>query len=195
MTHATYADIFRPNVSRNALVYDFVLVIGASIFIALCAQIAIPVPFSPVPITGQTLAVLLTGILLGRKRAGAAILAYLAEGTAGLPVFAGGASGPQHLIGPTGGYLFGFILAAWVCGYLAERGWDRSFWLALLTMIAGKTIIYTCGLLWLSNWVGFHHVLVLGLYPFIPGMLIKIVLATVMLPLGWKFLGDKSCRS
>ncbi len=189
MTYTTYADIFRPSVSKNALVYDFVLVIGATIFIALCAQIAIPVPFSPVPITGQTLAVLLTGILLGRKRGSVAILAYYGEGAAGLPVFAGGGFGIQHLIGPTGGYLAGFILAAYVCGYFAERGWDRTFILTLLILITGKVIIYTCGLLWLSNWVGFNQVLIMGLYPFLPGMLIKIALATVMLPLGWKFLG------
>ena len=194
MTYTTYADIFRPGVSRNAPVariYDFVLIVAASVFIALCAQIAIPLPYSPVPITGQTLAVLLTGILLGSKRGSAAVVAYCAEGAAGLPVFAGGGFGIQHFIGPTGGYLAGFVLAAYICGYLAERGWDRTFILTLLTLITGKAIIYACGLLWLVKWVGFNQVLIMGLYPFIPGMLIKIALATVLLPLGWKYLGVK----
>jgi biotin transport system substrate-specific component len=189
MTHTTYADVFRPSIRKNARVYDIVLIVGATIFIALCAQIAIPVPFSPVPITGQTLAVLLTGILLGRRRGSAAMLVYCTEGVLGLPVFAGGSFGIQHLIGPTGGYLLGFIPAAYFCGYLAEQGWDRSFVPTLLTMLAGKLIIYTCGLLWLGQWVEFNQILIMGLYPFLPGMAIKIILATVMLPLGWKFLG------
>jgi biotin transport system substrate-specific component len=194
MTYSTYADVLRPSVSRNARfahIYDFILIMSASVFIALCAQIAIPVPYSPVPITGQTLAVLLTGILLGSKRGSAAVVAYCAEGAAGLPVFAGGGFGIHHFIGPTGGYLAGFILAAYACGYLAERGWDRTFVRTLFTMITGKAIIYACGLLWLAKWVGFNQVLIMGLYPFIPGMLIKIALAAVILPLGWKFLGSK----
>jgi biotin transport system substrate-specific component len=191
MTYSTYADLFRPTIRREALLYNVVLIVGGAIFIALCAQIAIPVPFSPVPITGQTLAVLVTGILLGSRRGCAAVLLYLSEGVAGLPVFAGGSFGIQHLIGPTGGYLVGFIPGAYICGLLAERGWDRTFMHTLLLLLTGKLLIYTCGLLWLSHWVGFGNVLLMGLYPFLPGTVIKITLATAILPLGWKFLGLK----
>jgi len=191
MTYLTYADLLRPNIKRNALIYDLVLITGATIFMALSAQIAIPVPFSPVPITGQTLAVLLTGILLGSKRGSAAVLLYLAEGMSGLPVFAGGSFGIHHLIGPTGGYLFGFIPGVYVCGLLAERGWDRTFIQTLVLLITGKIMIYTCGLLWLAHLVGFDNALMMGLYPFLPGIVIKIILATALLPLGWKFLGQR----
>ncbi len=121
------ADIFRPSVRRYAGVYDAALILGASLLIALSARIAVPVPFSPAPITGQTLAVLLVGALLGSRRGALSVLAYLAEGAMGLPVFAGGGAGILWLLGPTGGYLFGFIAAAFVTGWLAERGWDRRF--------------------------------------------------------------------
>ena len=189
MTYSTYADIFRPTIRKESLVYDIVWIIGATIFIALAAQIAIPVPFSPVPITGQSLAVLLTGILLGSKRGSLTVILYLLEGIAGLPVFAAAGFGLTHLVGPTGGYLIGFVPAAFLCGYLAEKGWDRNFGLALLTMIIGKIAIFVCGLLWLAEWVGLDQVLMMGLYPFLPGMVIKITLATASLPLGWKLVG------
>jgi biotin transport system substrate-specific component len=192
MTYSTYADLLRPNIKRNALIYDLVLITGATIFMALSAQIAFPVPFSPVPITGQTLAVLLTGILLGSKRGSAAVLLYLAEGMIGIPVFAGGSFGIHHLIGPTGGYLFGFIPGVYVCGLLAERGWDRTFIQTLVLLITGKIMIYTCGLLWLAHLVGFDNALMMGLYPFLPGIVIKIILATALLPLGWKFFAQRS---
>jgi biotin transport system substrate-specific component len=191
MTYSTYTGFFRPVLKKEALAYDFIMLIGASVFIALAAQIAIPVPFSPVPITGQTLAVLLTGILLGSKRGAGAVLLYCAEGILGLPVFAGGSSGIYHLVGPTGGYLLAFIPAAYACGFLAERGWDRNVGRTLIMMVLGKIIIYTGGLFWLSFYVGSGQVLIMGLYPFIPGMIIKIFLAAILLPAGWKLLGRK----
>lgn len=190
MTYSTYADVFRPLAKQKALTYDVILVIGGSLFIALCAQVAIPLPFSPVPITGQTLAVLAVGVLLGSRRGGLSVLTYLIEGALGLPVFApDGQIGLARLVGPTGGYLVGFVIAAYAAGWLAERGWDRKVITALLAMLLGNAIIYACGLTWLGGFVGIEKALPLGLYPFIVGDLIKLALASASLPLGWKLLG------
>lgn len=194
MTYVSYADVLRPSMRRYALFYDVALVIGGSLLIALCAQIAIPLPFSPVPITGQTLAVLLIGALLGSQRGGLCLLAYLVEGTAGLPVFAGGKAGLAHLLGPTGGYLVGFIAAAHITGLLAERGWDRRMGTTLLAMLLGNAAIYALGLLWLARFVGGERVLASGLLPFIPGDLLKLILGTMFLPSKWKLLGQKGSR-
>ncbi len=186
----TYADVFRPDRRALARVYDALVVLGASAFIALSAQLALRLPFSPVPVTGQTLAVLLTGVLLGRRRGVAAVLAYLAEGVIGLPVFAGGMSGLAYALGPTGGYLLGFVAAAYLTGFLAERGWDRRSSTTALAMLVGNLAIYGPGLLWLGRFVG-DRVLALGLLPFIPGDLVKLVLAMLLLPLGWRWLAQE----
>jgi len=188
MANVTYADILRPSVKRHAVFYDIVLIIGGSLFIALCAQVIIPLPFSPVPITGQTLAVLLTGALLGSKRGSLALLAYLTEGTAGLPVFAGGTAGLLCLVGPTGGYLMGFIAAAFITGLLAERGWDQRVRTTFPAMLIGNAAIYVFGLIWLARFVGTEKVLSMGFYPFIPGDLLKLALASILLPSGWRLL-------
>lgn len=184
----TYAEVLRPSVRRYALLYDVALIVGGSLFIALSAQVAIPLPFSPVPVTGQTLAVPLIGALLGSRRGGLSLLAYLAEGALGLPVFAGGTAGLARLMGPTGGYLVGFVPAAFLTGLLAERGWDRQVRTTLLAMFLGNVAIYALGLLWLARFVGGERVLASGLLPFIPGDLLKLILATMFLPPGWKLL-------
>ncbi|MDW8104756.1 MAG: biotin transporter BioY [Armatimonadota bacterium] len=184
----TYAAVFRPAEKPYAIVYDLVCILGGTLFIALSAQVSISLPFSPVPITGQTLAVLLVGVLLGSHRAGLCLLTYLAEGSIGLPVFAGGKAGIAHLLGPTGGYLLGFVPAAFLVGWLAERGWDRRATSAFAAMLVGNMVIYIFGLPWLACFVGMERVMVAGLLPFIPGDLAKIVLATAMLPWGWKLL-------
>ena len=185
----TYADVLRPSAKRYALTYDAVLVLGGSVAMALSAQLAIPLPFSPVPVTGQTFAVLLIGALLGSRRGGLCVLAYLAEGAAGLPVFAAGTGGLLHLTGPTGGYLAGFVVAALVTGFLAERGWDRRFWTTIAAMLLGNIAIYGYGLPWLAFFVGAGKALPLGLKPFIAGDIYKLLLAAVLLPSGWKVLG------
>lgn len=190
----TYADILRPSVKRYALLYDIAWIAGGTLFITLSAQVAIPLPFSPVPITGQTLAVLLTGALLGSRRGSLCLLLYLAEGAFGLPVFAGGMAGPARLLGPTGGYLVGFMPAAFLTGLLAERGWDRRVRTSLLAMLLGNAVIYAFGLPWLARFVGGERVLASGLLPFIPGDLLKLILATTLLPSGWKRLGRKGDR-
>lgn len=185
-----YADILRPTVRRSALLYDIGLVLAGSLFIALSAQIAISLPFSPVPITGQTLAVLLVGALLGSRRGSLAVLAYIAEGLAGLPVFAGGAAGPARLLGPTGGYLVGFVVAAYLVGALAERGWDRRVATTAAAMVLGNLVIYAVGVLWLAPFVGgLSKAVTLGAVPFIPGDVLKIGAAALLLPGGWKLLG------
>ena len=185
-----YADLLRPTMRRSAFLYDAALVLGASLVIALSAQVAIQLPFSPVPITGQTMAVLLVGALLGSRRGALAVLAYIAEGLAGLPVFAGGAAGLTRLFGPTGGYLVGFVAAAFLVGWLAERGWDRRFGTTLAAMTLGNLVIYGVGAVWLAVFVGgVSRAWSLGVVPFLPGDAIKIVLAAVLLPGGWKLLG------
>lgn len=186
----TYADIWRPRVKAHQMLYDGALVIAGSAWIALWAQLAIPLPFSPVPITGQTLAILMIGALMGRRRGSLAVLAYLGEGLAGWPVFAGGRAGLAHLMGPTGGYLVGFVGAAYLIGWLAERGWARRMWTTLLAMLLGNLIIYVCGLGRLAMLVGVERAFSLGLYPFIIGDLMKMVLAALLLPAGWKLLGQ-----
>ncbi len=186
----TIAEALRPPIARKqiAILYDLALILGGSAFVALAARIAIPLPFTPVPITGQTLAVLMVGALLGSKRGALSLLLYLLEGAAGLPVFAGGTSNLYRLFGPTGGYLFGFVAAAFVTGWLAERHWDRKFWSNFLAMLIGNIIIYVFGLPWLARFIGMERVLVAGLYPFIPGDLVKLVIATLALPSAWKLI-------
>lgn len=186
--YRTYSDVFRPQTRSNVLTYELLLLVGATLVIALSAQVSIRLWFTPVPITGQTFAVLLVGTLLGSKRGAVALLTYLAEGLAGMPVFANGTSGWAILSGPTGGYLVGFVAAAFVTGWLAERGWDRRVWTTALAMLMGNLVIYACGLTWLAKFVGTAHVLEAGLTPFLTGDALKIALAAGLLPGGWKLL-------
>lgn len=164
---------------------EITLILGGSLLIALTAQISFMI--GPVPITGQTFGVLLVAALLGRRGA-LSVLAYITQGTLGLPVFAGGTAGPAVLVGPTAGYLIGFVVAAFVVGWLCEKGWDRRIATAVLAMLCGNVIIYLFGITWLANYVSWQQVLATGLIPFLPGDIIKIVLAALALPLGWKLL-------
>lgn len=187
LANVTVANLLRPCERRWARFYDFALVLGGSLLIGLCAQIRIH-PFGPVPITGQTFAVLMIGALLGARRGALAVLAYLGQGLAGLPVFAV-VSGPGAFLGPTGGYLVGFVPAAYVTGLLAEKGWDRRFGTMALAMALGNVVIYAFGLFWLSCLTGLSTtVLTTGLLPFIPGDALKIVLAVILLPSAWRLL-------
>ena len=188
MQLSTCAAVFRPVEKRDALLYDIMLVIGASIAMALSAQVAVPVPFSPVPITMQTLAVLLTGALLGSRLGSLAVIAYLLEGIAGLPVYANAHAGFIHLIGPTGGYLFGFIPAAYLTGFLAERHGRTSWWITMLIMTAGTGVIFTVGLSWLALIVPGPGLLEIGFYPYLPGALIKIIIASLVFMSGWRLV-------
>jgi biotin transporter BioY len=177
----TYADVYQPAKKINAVLYNAVLIMGTSWLLAVSAQLAIPLPFSPIPVTAQTLVVLMQAALLGKERGTAAVGLYLLQGLSGIPVFAGGRAGLSVLLGPTGGYLVGFLAAAYLVGALIEKGWDRGPGTAFAAMAAGNVILYACGLLWLTPFVGPTLVLPLGLYPFIMGDLVKLILAVVLL--------------
>ncbi len=176
--------------SQNALVRNMILVVLGSIALWISAKISIP--FQPVPLTMQTLVVLMIGMAFGSKLGIAAVLLYLAEGAAGLPVFSGTpekGAGLAYMTGTTGGYLFGFVLAAGVVGYLAERGWDRSPVKTAAAMLIGNAVIYIPGLLWLGTIVGWDKpLLAWGLTPFLAGDAVKLVLAAVLMPALWKLL-------
>lgn len=182
----TLAETLYPS---SGLMHDAISVVVASLFIAVCAQAQIPLPFTPVPLSGGTLGVLYSGALLGSRRGAAAVVLYLLEGSAGLPFFSGGAAGFVHLLGPTGGYLAGFPLGAFATGLLAERGWDRTPGRAFLAMLAGSLPIFALGLLGLSRFVPAGTLLAQGLWPFVPGDLLKSAVSAGLLPLGWKLLG------
>ena len=164
---------------------DVVLVVGASLLTGLLAQAEVRLPWTPVPVTLQPLAVFLVGAALGSRRAALAMALYLVEGAAGLPFFAGGAAGPAHLVGPSGGYLVGFVPAAFAIGWFAERGWDRTPLRAAVAMCAGSVLLFACGLAQLAFFVGRDQVLAAGLYPFVVGDLLKIAAAALLLPGLW----------
>ncbi|HXF97150.1 MAG TPA: biotin transporter BioY [Gaiellaceae bacterium] len=176
------------------LAADALLVAGGAGLIAASAQLSIPLPFTPVPITGQTFAVLLVGASLGTLRGGASALLYVLAGIAGAPVYADGAHGWAVVTGASGGYLVGFVLAAAVTGRLAERGWDRRFSSALGAMLTGNVLIYLVGLPWLALVLdtSLEKTLELGLYPFIPGDLLKLYLAATLLPGAWRLVGRRT---
>jgi biotin transport system substrate-specific component len=178
----TLVDVVLPR--PRSWLFDAALVVLSSAFVALTAQIEIPL--WPVPLTLQTLGVLFTGTVLGSRRGTLSMLLYGAEGLIGLPVFAGGASGVTQLLGPTGGYLVGFVVAGGVVGWLAERGWDRRLLWTALAMIIGNLVIYALGVTWLAIYLGdLQRALVSGALIFVPGDLVKIAVATLALPGGW----------
>jgi biotin transport system substrate-specific component len=165
------------------------LVIAFSLLTALAAQIAIPTAWSDVPITGQTFAVLLTGALLGSRLGALAMIAYLVEGALGLPFFAAGGSGIARLtVSPWAGYLWAYPAAAFLTGWLAERGWDRRYLTAAAAMACGSVIILLGGMAWRLGFMSFDQSLMTGVVPFLPGDVIKIALAAAVLPSGWALL-------
>jgi biotin transport system substrate-specific component len=170
------------------------LVFAFSLLTALAAQIVIPI--GPVPITAQTFAVLLTGALLGSRLGAMAMIVYLIEGVSGLPFFYGGSSGLAHLLGPTGGYLIAFPAAAFITGAFAENGWDKRFATAVVAMAIGSLVILLAGLAFFS--VATHTsplvAFQLSVLKFIPGDVVKIVLAAAALPAGWALLKRKASQ-
>ena len=161
---------------------------------AAAAQISIPLPFTAVPFTFQPMVVLIGGLALGPRLALASQVLYLAAGIAGAPVFAASASlapGLARLLGPTGGYLMAYPLAAYVVGSLAARGFDRRYATSVVAMIAGLAIVFAGGVAWLSVHVGFGAALVAGFYPFVVADVIKVFLAAGVTPALWKLLGGE----
>jgi biotin transport system substrate-specific component len=178
----TSAVIYPLDLTRQVM-----LVVGFSLLTALSAQLVIPLPWTPVPITGQTFVVLLAGALLGSRMGALAMIAYLIEGASGLPFFrAGGGGLPYLLMSPTTGYLLAYPLAAFTTGLLAERGWDRRFLTAAAAMAIGSALILFGGWAWLSLWFKTGaDALRAGVLPFLAGDVIKIALAAAALPTGW----------
>ncbi len=174
----------------KTLVRNITLAVLGSIALWISAKINIP--FWPVPLTMQTLVVLMMGMAFGPRLGVATVFLYLAEGALGLPVFSGTPEkgiGIAYMMSTTGGYLFGFVLAAGTVGYLAERGWDRTPWTTATAMLIGNVVIYIPGLLWLGSIVGWDKpVLAWGLTPFLAGDALKLALAAVLMPSLWKLL-------
>ena len=192
----------RPRTRGAGLAYDAALVLGGSLLIAGLAQLTIRLPFTPVPISGQTLGVLVVGTAYGWLLGGLTLLMYLAEIAIGLPFAAEGAAGADVLLSlPSGGYLWGFLAASLLMGWLANRGWDRSIRSSISVMLLGSITIYIFGLLWLHGNAVFagllghapslEDTLEAGLYPFIIGDAIKLLLAAAALPLAWRLIGRR----
>jgi biotin transporter BioY len=183
-------DVLLPDMSRALdIARDILLVIAFAGIIALSARIAFNI--GPVPITGQTFGVLLTGVLLGSKRGACSVATYLAIGATGVPFWFSPTTlpGVAAFAGPTAGYLIGFVPMAFVVGFLAERGWDRRVWTAVIAMVIGLVVLYALGLSWLAVWLpgtaSTKTVLAVGLTPFLPGEALKITLVSAALPGGW----------
>ena len=183
LAEALLDSLMTPSAATSAVTKAALVVFG-SLLLAVSAQFKIPL--YPVPVTGQTLVVLLIGMTYGPRLGGITIAAYLFEGALGLPVFAGGAAGVAVLMGPTAGYLFGFLLAATAMGFLAERGIGRTVVSTIAAMVIGNCVIYLCGALWLANFIGFAQAIAAGVLPFLYGDALKLVVATGLMPWAWR---------
>jgi biotin transport system substrate-specific component len=168
-----------------------VIVLGGSLLIALGAQVS--VPMLPVPMTLQTLAILLVGFTAGSRLGAGAVLAYLAEGAMGLPVFSGGGAGAAWLVGPTGGFLFGFVAMAWAAGFMAERGAARGFIGTLLTGLVVSALLYVPGVLWLDAATGLdlNGAVTRGMIPFLLGDAVKAAVAALIVTGAWSALKSR----
>ncbi|MFI9486771.1 biotin transporter BioY [Promicromonospora sp. NPDC052451] len=177
------ADLLPGTVAR-----DIALVVGVAALTALAAQLRVPIPGLPVPVTGQTFAVLLGAAAIGPVRGALAQALYLALGVVGLPVFTGGASGVEVVLGASGGYIVGFVVASFVVGALARRGLDRGVLGTILAFAAGTAVIYAVGVPWLAVSTGMSPVdaVMAGAVVFLVGDAIKAVLAGVLLPGAWR---------
>ncbi len=188
---STLANTLWPTQSANARVARNVLLalVGT---LALTVSAKTQIPFWPVPMTMQTFVVLVIGMAYGSRLGTATVALYLLEGALGLPVFAGTPEkgiGLAYMMGPTGGYLLGFVVAAWVCGWLAERGFDRSPLKSLIAMSVGHALILVFGVAWLAQLMGIEKAFMVGVVPFWAATIVKTLLGVVTLPLAWKWIG------
>ena len=201
MSHASAATLLAAFTARRDMsgAIRATAVVFIAALTAVAAQVSVPLPFTPVPLTLQPMVVLLGGAALGSRLGMAAQIVYLAAGIAGFPVFAASAvlpPGPLRLLGPTGGYLMSYPFAAFLTGFLAERGFDRRYLTSVLAMGAGLTLVFAFGVSWLA-WlarpagVGLDAALQGGLYAFLPVDIYKILVASAILPTVWKVTGDK----
>jgi biotin transport system substrate-specific component len=175
---------------RGRVAADMLLVVGASMLIAIAAQIAIPLPFTPVPLTLQPLAVILIGVTLGSTRGAAAAALYLLEGASGLPVFAEGHGGAIWLAGFTGGYLLSYPFAAWVAGFISERGWGNSILRAITGMLLSLAVIYLGGWSWFAVLTDARTAFVSGVAPFVLADIVKVALGAALLPKAQKLVAS-----
>jgi biotin transport system substrate-specific component len=179
--------------SYSNLLTKMLLVFVGSL--ALWASAKIQIPFYPVPMTMQTTVVFMIGMTYGWRLGGLTIMLYLFEGAMGLPVFSGTPEkglGLVYMMGTTGGYLLGFFFAAVLLGWLAEKGWDRNYVSTAVAMILGNAVVYTFGLVWLGSVIGWDKPLLeLGMFPFLIGDAVKLLLASLLLPTTWKLLGNR----
>ena len=167
---------------RGRVAANMLLVIGASLLIAIAAQIAIPLPFTPVPLTLQPLAVIFIGVALGSTRGAAAAALYLLEGASGLPVFAQGHGGAAWLVGPTAGYLFSYPFAAYVAGFVSERGWGSTIVRAISGMLLALGVIYLGGWSWLAMLTDARSAFTAGVGPFLVADIVKVAIGAALLP-------------
>lgn len=188
-TQATLFDVTRPDrPALQALWLTSAVVLGVCL---LTLSAKLQVPFWPVPMTMQTLVVLMLGMAYGPWLGAGTVLGYLLVGAMGFPVFAGTPErgvGLPYMLGPTGGFLFGFVAAAWLAGVLAERGWDRTVLRCGIAMLLGTAVIILAGLAWLAPAVGLARAIEVGFVPFLASSIVKIVLGAVSLPLIWRLL-------
>jgi biotin transport system substrate-specific component len=175
---------------RSGLLVDALLVLGGAAFVGLCAQVSYQPAFTPVPYTLQTFSVLLVGAAYGAMLGAASLSLYLILGIVGVPLFAEHKHGWDVFSGATGGYIVGFVIAAALTGYLAERGWDKRFATSVTMMLTGSVVIYACGALWLHHWLhaSWNTTLTDGVYYFVPGDLVKLYLAAAALPAAWQLV-------
>lgn len=175
---------------RSNLLTDALLVLAGTGLVAAAAQISVKLPFTPVPITGQTFAVVLVGASLGLVRGTSSLMLYLLLGMAGAPIYAHHDSGWSVITSASGGYIVGFVIAAAVSGFLAERGWDRRLSSSIGAMLTGNVIVYLVGVPWLAVVLdtNLEKTLEYGLYPFVPGDIFKLYLAAGILPATWRLV-------
>jgi biotin transport system substrate-specific component len=178
----TIPAVLRARLMLDRVGVNLLTIVGASLVIAIAAQIAIPIPFSPVPLTMQPLAVLLVGVTLGSRRGAAAAALYLFEGASGLPFFAQGHGGAFWLTAATAGYLWSYPLAAFVAGWFSERGWGSTTLRAIAGMLVALAIIYAGGFSWLAMLAGPRAALSLGIVPFVIADIVKVALGAALLP-------------
>ena len=186
----TIPRMLNERVVRSSAVTNVLLVVAASAIIAIAAQIAINVPFSPVPLTMQPIAVLLVGVVLGSKRGAAAATLYLLEGVSGMPVFAQWHGGAAWLLGPTAGYLWSYPFAAFVAGWFSEKNWGSTIVRAVAGMLVALGVIYLGGWSWLAALTGARNAFAAGVAPFVVADIVKIAIAATLLPTFQKFISE-----